>query len=266
MSELKGKVVLVDFWTYTCINCIRTLPYVTAWHDLYKDKGLVVVGIHTPEFEFEKKKENVVNALKQYNISYPVLLDNEYENWNAFNNRYWPAKYLIDAKGQIRYTHFGEGEYVETEKMNQELLKETGNQELSAIQSVEKADDLLSHRTPETYLGSDRTERRSDKVEGLSKDFYYLKGKWQISNEYAVSSVGSSLTLNFSGKEVNLVMSPAQKGNRIRIYLNDKLIDTIILDTERLYNLVKLPEYTGSSILKIEFLDDGIKCFAFTFG
>ena len=266
MSELKGKVVLVDFWTYTCINCIRTLPYITAWHDLYKDKGLVIIGIHTPEFEFEKKKENVVNAMKQYGISYPVLMDNEYENWNAFNNRYWPAKYLIDAKGQIRYTHFGEGEYIETEKMIQELLKEAGNQKLNPIQTVEKADDLLLRRTPETYLGSDRTERRSDTVEDLSKDFYYLKGKWQTSNEYAVSSVGSSLTLNFSGKEVNLVMSPAQKGNKIRIYLNDKLIDTIILDTERLYNLVKLPEYTGSSILKIEFLDDGIKCFAFTFG
>lgn len=266
MSELKGKVVLVDFWTYTCINCIRTLPYLTAWHDLYKDKGLVIIGIHTPEFEFEKKKENVENAMKQYGISYPVLMDNEYENWNAFNNRYWPAKYLIDSKGQIRYTHFGEGEYIQTEKMIQELLKEAGNQKLNPIQTEEKSEDLILRRTPEIYLGSDRTERRSDTIKGLSKDFYYLNGKWQISNEYAVSTVGSSLTLNFSGKEVNLVISPAQKGNKIRIYLNDKLLNTITLDTERLYNLVKLTEYTGSSMLKIEFLDDGIKCFAFTFG
>lgn len=266
ISELKGKVVLVDFWTYTCINCIRTLPYITSWHKTYKDKGLVIVGIHTPEFEFEKKKENVVNAMKQYGISYPVLMDNEYANWNAFNNRYWPAKYLIDAKGQIRYTHFGEGEYIETEKMIQELLKEAGNQKFNTIQTEDKTEDQISRRTPETYLGSDRTERRSDRVENLSQDYYYLQGKWQISNEYAVSSVGSSLTLNFSGKEVNLVISPAKKGNRIRIYLNDKLVNTITLDTERLYNLVELSEYTGSSLLKIEFLDDGIKCFAFTFG
>jgi len=266
MSKLKGKVVLVDFWTYTCINCIRTLPYITAWHKTYEDKGLVIVGIHTPEFEFEKKKENVVNAMNQYGISYPVLMDNEYENWNAFNNRYWPAKYLIDAKGQIRYTHFGEGEYVQTEKMIQTLLKEAGNQKLDRITTNESNDNQRLYRTPETYLGSDRSERRSYTLENLAQDNFFLKGNWKISNEYAVSSAGSSLILNFSGREVNLVMSPAKKGNKIRVYLNNKLVNTITLDTERLYNLVKLPEYTGSSILKIEFLDDGIKCFAFTFG
>src|SRR3989338_5772498 len=128
MQDLRGKVVLVDIWTYTCINCIRTLPHVTRWYDTYRDKGFVVVGVHTPEFEFEKKTENVLAAIKQYNIHYPVAQDNDFATWNAYNNHYWPAKYLIDSKGDIRYFHFGEGKYEETEKAIQQFLAEAGQE------------------------------------------------------------------------------------------------------------------------------------------
>src|SRR3989338_5271770 len=128
LADLRGKVVLVDIWTYTCINCIRTLPHVTRWYDTYRDKGFVVVGVHTPEFEFEKKTENVLAAIKQYNIHYPVAQDNDFATWNAYNNHYWPAKYLIDSKGDIRYFHFGEGKYEETEKAIQQFLAEAGQE------------------------------------------------------------------------------------------------------------------------------------------
>lgn len=277
MSSLKGKVVLVDFWTYTCINCIRTLPALTSWHTKYKDKGLVIVGIHTPEFAFEKRKENVEEAIKMYGISYPILQDNDYENWNAYSNRYWPAKYLIDASGRIRYTHFGEGAYEETEKKIQELLLENGVTQLDSIHQEETEGLLFQSRTPEIYLGSTRTEGRVKTTDDMPLHTYALTGQWTVADEYARSAPQSSLTLHFEGNEVNLVMSPLKKGDRVKIYLDDKVVDddntgtdvingVVTLDTERLYNLIRLPKHSKSSILRLEFLDGATACYAFTFG
>ncbi|MFZ2026683.1 MAG: cytochrome c biogenesis protein DipZ [Microgenomates group bacterium] len=277
MSSLKGKVVLVDFWTYTCINCIRTLPTLTSWHTKYKDKGLVIVGIHTPEFAFERSKENVESALKMYGISYPVLQDNDYENWNAYSNRYWPAKYLIDASGRIRYTHFGEGAYEETEKKIQELLLENGVNQLDSIQEEKTQGTLFQGRTPELYLGSNRTEGRVEVIDDMPLHTYVLSGQWTITDEYARSSPDSSLTLHFQGNEVNLVMSPLKKGDRVKVYLDDKVVDEtlsgtdvrngiVTLDMERLYNIIRLPKHSRSSILRLEFLDGATECYAFTFG
>lgn len=277
MSSLRGKVVLVDFWTYTCINCIRTLPSLTSWHAKYKDKGLVIIGIHTPEFAFERSKENVEDAIKMYNIRYPVLQDNEYENWNAYENRYWPAKYLIDASGRIRYTHFGEGAYEETERKIQELLLENGAGQLDSLKIDQKDTFLFQRRTPEIYLGSRRTEGRVVSTNNMPLDSYVLDGKWTISDEYARSSPTSSLTLHFQGKEVNLVMSPLKKGDRAKVYLNDEVVQSgdsgsdvvdgiITLDTERLYHIIRLKEHSRSSILRIEFIDGATECYAFTFG
>lgn len=277
MSSLRGKVVLVDFWTYTCINCIRTLPTLTSWHTKYKDKGLVIVGIHTPEFAFEKRKENVEEAIKMYGISYPVLQDNDYENWNAYSNRYWPAKYLIDASGRIRYTHFGEGAYEETEKKIQELLLENGVTQLDSIKQEKTEGLLFQSRTPEIYLGSTRTEGRVTTTDDMPLHTYVLTGQWTIADEYARSAPQSSLTLHFEGNEVNLVMSPLKKGDRVKIYLDDKVVNddntgtdvkngVVTLDTERLYNLIRLPKHSKSSILRMEFLDGATECYAFTFG
>lgn len=277
ISSLKGKVVLIDFWTYTCINCIRTLPALTTWHTKYKDKGLMIVGIHTPEFAFERSKENVEEAIRMYGIAYPVLQDNAYENWNAYGNRYWPAKYLIDASGRIRYTHFGEGAYEETEKKIQELLLENGVTQLGSIQEEKTESPLFQSRTPEIYLGSVRTEGRVSSPDEMPLNTYALTGQWTVTDEYARSAPQSSLTLHFEGNEVNLVMSPLKKGDRVRIYLDDKLISDdyagtdvkdgiITLDTERLYNIVRLPNHSRSSILRMEFLDGATECYAFTFG
>lgn len=277
ISSLKGKVVLIDFWTYTCINCIRTLPALTTWHTKYKDKGLMIVGIHTPEFAFERSKENVEEAIRMYGIAYPVLQDNAYENWNAYGNRYWPAKYLIDASGRIRYTHFGEGAYEETEKKIQELLLENGVTQLGSIQEEKTESPLFQSRTPEIYLGSVRTEGRVSSPDEMPLNTYALTGQWTITDEYARSAPGSSLILHFEGNEVNLVMSPLKKGDRVRIYLDDKLISDdyagtdvtdgiVTLDTERLYNILRLRNHSRSSILRMEFLDGATECYAFTFG
>lgn len=277
ISSLKGKVVLIDFWTYTCINCIRTLPALTTWHTKYKDKGLMIVGIHTPEFAFERSKENVEEAIRMYGIAYPVLQDNAYENWNAYGNRYWPAKYLIDASGRIRYTHFGEGAYEETEKKIQELLLENGVTQLGSIQEEKTESPLFQSRTPEIYLGSVRTEGRVSSPDEMPLNTYALTGQWTVTDEYARSAPQSSLTLHFEGNEVNLVMSPLKKGDRVKIYLDGAIISDdyagtdvrdgiITLDTERLYNIVRLPNHSRSSILRMEFLDGATECYAFTFG
>lgn len=289
MEELRGKVILIDFWTYTCINCIRTLPHVTGWYEKYKDQGLVVVGVHTPEFEFEKKTENVEQAIKQYKITYPVAQDNDYETWNAYANRYWPAKYLIDAKGVIRYTHFGEGKYEETEEAIQALLKEAGSE--VALEKTNMPDQTPRNRlTPETYLGSKRMaylfkDRGIDSgtydfslAEDLPMDQFSLGGKWTIGNEYAMSVKNSVLTLHFYASNVFLVMRPPKSGaGKIRVLLDGKVVDAqstgedvkngiVIVDTDRLYKLVELKEGAGDHILRLEFQTPGTQSYALTFG
>lgn len=256
ISQLKGKVVLIDFWTYTCINCIRTLPYVTSWYEKYKDKGFVVVGVHTPEFEFEKKTENVQNAIKQYNIHYPVAQDNDYKTWRAYNNHYWPAEYLIDAQGNIRRTHFGEGEYDQTEKAIQELLKEAGQK--ADMPTVELPDQTpRSQLTPETYLGLNRRKGYGD--------IWSLGGTWDNQGEYIESRANSTLDFKFNAAKVFLVITPATRKDLIKVSVDGKLTQTLTVSESKLYTLVGLPQ-VGTHELHLEFQTPGTKIYAFTFG
>ena len=276
ISQLKGKVVLVDFWTYTCINCIRTLPYVVSWYEKYRDKGLVIIGVHTPEFEFEKKTENVQAAIKQYKINYPVAQDNDYATWKAYFNQYWPAKYLIDAKGIIRYTHFGEGEYDKTEKNIQILLKEAG---LGGEMPLTELTDQTpkSKLTPETYLGLGRMDRFSSKEKArIGSNSYTLPltlpinnwafgGSWDIQDEYSESKGNSILEMNFQAGKVFLVITPKTSSDIIKVFIDGKETQTISVTEAKLYTLVNLPE-TGIHKLRLDFQTPGTKIYAFTFG
>ncbi len=252
MAELKGKVVLIDFWTYTCINCIRTLPHVTGWYEKYKNSGLVVVGVHTPEFEFEKNTKNVEGAIAQYKINYPVAQDNDYQTWRAYDNHYWPAKYLIDKDGVIRYTHFGEGKYEETDEKIQELLKETGVTVGETMLSLSQ-ETPTERLTPETYLGNLRGD-----------ESVTFEGQWNRTDEYAESKKGSILTIPFHARKVFLVITP-RGADSVEVFLDDKKSKMIKLDDARLYELVSLDEI-GDHILKLKFNSDGTKVYAFTFG
>lgn len=288
-DELKGKVVLVDFWTYTCINCIRTLPYVTAWYEQYKADGLVVVGVHTPEFEFEKEEANVLKAMKDFGINYPVVQDNEFLIWNSYSNRYWPAHYLIDRKGRIRYTHFGEGEYNATEDMIRRLLKETGGTVSGdALEMPDKTPQ--GPRTPESYLGYARIDRfaSAEKIvedaparytlsPGLPTHSFALGGMWTITPEYARSAKGSELELAFEGQDVFLVMRPVVGGTpgKVEVYLDEGLVSSfagldvkggvVTVDSDRLYRLIHV-EDGKEHLLKLRFIDSPVEVFAFTFG
>ncbi len=263
ISQLKGKVVLVDFWTYTCINCIRTLPFVTSWYEKYKDKGFIVIGVHTPEFEFEKKTENVLNAIKQYNIHYPVAQDNDYLTWKAYNNHYWPAEYLIDAKGVIRHTHFGEGEYNVTEKAIQDLLKEAGQNPDMPLTNMPDQPPK-SQITPETYLGLSRRDKYSSSKD-LSLNTWTLNGNWDEQDEYISSKEISALDFKFNAGKVFLVITPATKSDVINVLVDGKLTQTITASEAKLYPLVELPQ-VGTHLLHLDFQTPGTKIYAFTFG
>lgn len=288
MESLRGNVILIDFWTYTCINCIRTLPHVTEWYDKYKDKKFVVIGVHTPEFEFEKKTENVEDAIKRFNIHYPVAQDNNYSTWNAFNNQYWPAEYLIDAKGIIRHTHFGEGEYDRTEEYIQELLAEAGNNVALPLDSTRDMTPK-SPVSPETYVGINRMERNANGFI-ITKGFhtfanpslvpihyFAFSGEWDIESEFASSQKKSELLFHFTACHVYLVMHPKNPGDRVIVYIDDKPItidqsgrdvknNEIILDSERLYDIVDLQGKTEEHLLKLRFENSSTESFAFTFG
>jgi len=274
MAALRGKVVLVDFWTYTCINCIRTLPFVTSWYEKYKDKGFVVIGVHTPEFEFEKKTENVENAIKQYSIHYPVPQDNDYATWNAYSNQYWPAEYLIDAQGNIRRTHFGEGEYDQTEMAIKKLLEEAGAKIDTELLNV-KDQTPKTTLSPETYLGLLRRDRYTKDNPPLH--FFSYGGQWNVQNEYAESTGDSSLEFNFYADRVFLVITPSDGKDTVNVFLDGKLIDSstagrdvvdgkVTIDEARLYNLVDMKGKAGQHLLKLEFKTKRTKVFAFTFG
>lgn len=289
LSDLKGKVILVDFWTYTCINCIRTLPHVTSWYDKYKDKGFVVIGVHTPEFQFEHDTNNVLNAIKMYNIHYPVPQDNNYAIWNSYNNQYWPAEYLIDANGNVRRTHFGEGEYDQTEMAIQALLKEKGAKVTSSLDKMPDQTPTIQF-SPETYLGSSRMQyyypngntgnvnQSFTLSDNLSQDSFSLGGEWNIVNDNAVTGKNAVLNYNFSADKVFLVLRPGSSKNaKVKVILDGKLIDSsnagsdvqngeVTIDSDRLYNLIDLKGNPGNHILKLEFEDIGIEVFAFTFG
>lgn len=255
LSELRGKVVLIDFWTYTCINCIRTLPYLRDWHAKYASQGLVIIGVHTPEFEFEKNPENVKKAITDFKLEYPIMQDNDYATWRAYNNRYWPAKYFIDKDGKIRSTHFGEGDYDESENIIQELLAATG---ATISFPVSNPSYQITSRTPELYLGSLRS------VPG----YYVQTGDWKTFPEYSQTTSDSKLTLQFESKDVFLVMRPASPTGgtgQVKVFLDDELINTVTVDSDRLYDLVKL-DSPGKHTLRLEFSGSPLQLFAFTFG
>ena len=253
LKELKGKVVLVDFWTYTCINCQRTFPYLKDWDKKYRESGLTIIGVHSPEFEFEKSGKNVQQAIADFGLTYPVMQDNNFATWKAYNNQYWPAKYLIDKDGIIRYTHFGEGGYDETEAMIQQLLKETG---ATTTSDINNPTYTTYGRTPELYLGSERYAPNTP----ITRD-----GKWNMNKEYALPAPGATMTVSYDAKSVYLVMRPISGSATVEINLDGKYQKTITVDKDTLYTLVD-SESPAPHELRLVFPSGNLELFAFTFG
>ena len=268
LEQLKGKVVLIDFWTYSCINCVRTLPYLTKWDQKYRDQGLVILGVHAPEFEFEKKKENVIKATETYNIQYPVALDNNFDTWTVYKNKFWPAHYLIDRNGNVVYTHLGEGNYDITEKNIQFLL---GADNTDIKKSSEKT--ITDGQSPETYLGADRSEREIKTGSEILLHHWSINNGWSRNPEYIESKeVGAELIFHAFAKKVFLVMDKKGKTPMtVKIQIKSKDSDqfndfkTIIVDQATLYELAdfKTPK---NAYIKIISPQSGLKAFAFTFG
>jgi len=298
-AGLRGKVVLVDVWTYTCINWLRTLPYVRAWFEKYRDQGLVVIGVHAPEFTFEHDLDNVRRAVKDMRVEYPVALDNDFAIWRAFRNRYWPALYLVDAKGRIRHRQFGEGEYEESEKMIQRLLMEAGTmgvrQGLVSVdgRGAEAAPDWGNLKSPENYLGYDRTEgfaSPGDAVlnsrhvyalpERLKLHQWALAGDWTVGSQATVlNTADGRVAYRFHARDLHLVMGPASPRAPVRFRV---LIDgnppgaahgtdaddqgNGVVREQRQYQLIRQPKPIEDRRFEIVFLDPGVEAFAFTFG
>ncbi len=297
-EQLRGKVVLVDFWTYSCINCIRTVPFVRAWAEKYKDQGLVVIGVHSPEFAFEKKIDNVKQAISDFKIGYPVAVDNDHKIWRAFENNYWPAHYLIDAKGQIRYHHFGEGNYRQTEQAIQDLLHEAGSEMATSApvdpqaKGAEASPDLKNIRSGETYLGYERATGFASKEPlraGVASDYtsrdldlneWGLAGTWTINPEQAVlDRAGGEITSRFSARDLHLVLGPGKAGKPVRfqVTIDGKAPGTNhgadidadgngTVTSTRLYQLVRQSGEVEARNFEIRFLDPGVEAYAFTFG
>jgi cytochrome c biogenesis protein CcdA/thiol-disulfide isomerase/thioredoxin len=285
MKELRGKVVLIDFWTYSCINCIRTLPYLNAWYQRYAKDGLVIVGVHTPEFPFEREASNVEEAIKTDGIEYPVVQDNEDGTWNAYNNLYWPAEYFVDSRGHVRYAHFGEGQYGEKEQVIRELLTEAGHppgKERSGAHGI-AAEPTVS--TPESYLGSGRAENFTNGLITKGTHDFTLQppgenelsygGEWQITEQPVTAKKGARLALNFGARRVYLVLGSPGKPRRVKVLLDGKPIATaddgadvhngyVKVTDERLYNLVELPRVEHHVLELVP--EEGVQGYAFTFG
>jgi cytochrome c biogenesis protein CcdA/thiol-disulfide isomerase/thioredoxin len=298
-KSLRGKVVMIDFWTYSCINCLRALPYVEGWATKYKDAGLVVIGVHTPEFAFEKERSNVEKAVRDLKITYPVAIDSDYKIWEAFNNQYWPAHYFIDGKGRIRAHHFGEGGYDESERVIQELLKENGATSLAAgvlnvnATGAEAASDARNVGSPETYVGYKRAANFAS-AEPIAKDSrktyspqprlslnqWALGGSWKLGEESAVlQSVPGKIVFRFHARDLHLVLGPAKNGKPIRFVVkidgtppgDDHGADTDAsgagtVQGNRLYQLIRQKGAVEDRTFEIDFLDPGVEAFAFTFG
>lgn len=289
LEELKGRVVLIDFWTYSCINCIRTLPYLKDWYEKYEDDGLVIIGVHAPEFPFEKKYENVVKAVREHGLKYPIALDNNFETWQNYNNRYWPAKYFIDREGNVRHHHYGEGDYDGSEAVIQALLAEGGQAPKEKI-SPDVELNFNSGQTPETYLGywrlanfKNQKDIAKDKIKNyslssdLSEDQWSIGGDWNIT-EKVLESAGndSKLIFNFSAKDVFLVMGSDTTSN-VKVYLNGVLIEPssqgadvnanaeILVNDYRLYRVVEAESFIKEGLLELIF-PAGVEAHAFTFG
>jgi cytochrome c biogenesis protein CcdA/thiol-disulfide isomerase/thioredoxin len=297
-DQLKGHVVLVDFWTYSCINCLRSIPYVRAWAEKYKDSGLIVIGVHTPEFAFEKDQDNVRKAVGELKIAYPVALDNDYKIWKAFNNSYWPADYLVDATGHVRFHHFGEGKYDETEQQIQQLLKEH-NPQLSVNGLVKvaatgaEAPPDSDVESPETYVGYERADSflspgglKQDVAQVYSIPKHLELNQWGLSGNWtdhaqvaSLDSVRGSIVFRFHARDVHLVLGPAANGKPVRFRVkidgaapganhgvdSDAQGDGKITD-QRLYQLIRQKGAIEDRTFEIEFLDPGAQAYAFTFG
>jgi cytochrome c biogenesis protein CcdA/thiol-disulfide isomerase/thioredoxin len=298
-QALKGKVVLVDFWTYSCINCLRTLPYVKAWAEKYRDQGLIVIGVHAPEFAFERDVGNVTKAMKELGINYPVAIDNDYKIWRAFNNEYWPAHYFADGQGRIRYHHFGEGDYAESERVIQQLLREAGAKTVADglinadAKGVQQAPDMNQVLSPETYVGYQRAEHFvpdtslvPDKVAAytpptnLALNDWSLGGQWNVGAERATASASaSSIVYRFHARDLHLVLGPGGDGKPVRFKVlidGQAPADAHGVDVapdgsgrvteQRLYQLVRQTDGVKDRTFSIEFLDPGVSAYAFTFG
>jgi thiol-disulfide isomerase/thioredoxin len=298
-SSLRGKVVVIDFWTYTCINWLRSLPYVRAWAEKYQDHGVVVIGVHTPEFAFEHDIENVRRAAQDMRVSYPIAIDNDYAIWRAFTNHYWPALYIVDAQGHLRYHHFGEGEYEQSELILQHVLAEAGiggiAHELVTVDAsgAEAAADWGSLRSAETYVGYERTENFAspggavlDKRRvyiapvRLRLNHWALAGDWTVEKQATVlNKANGRIAYRFHARDFHLVMGPADRGTSVRfrvlidgrtpgaahgIDVDDQGNGTVT--QQRLYQLIRQPGHIADRQFEIEFLDAGVEAFAFTFG
>ncbi len=298
-KELKGKVVLVDFWTYSCINCLRSLPYIEAWAQKYKNSGLVVIGVHSPEFGFEQKLPNVQKAVQKYGVTFPVALDSNYAIWQAFHNKFWPADYFIDARGKVRYEHFGEGSYDEEERWIQDLLKQRSANPMPGgmvsvdATGVEEAADMSQIRSPETYIGYARAQN-FDSPGGIRRDEKHLYtppshpalnqwgfgGQWIDHDQAAIlKSSSGEIVFHFHARDLNLVLGPTADGKPVRFRVTidghapgaDHGVDTDaggngVVKGYRLYQLVRQRDGVTDHIFRIEFLDPGVQAFSFTFG
>jgi thiol-disulfide isomerase/thioredoxin len=296
-SALRGKVVLIDFWTYTCINWLRTLPYLRAWDEKYRDQGLVVIGVHAPEFSFEKDLNNVRRSVKDMGIGYPVAVDSEHLIWRAFDNQYWPALYFIDSQGRVRHHQFGEGSYEESEKVIQELLAETGvkvDPEPVSVggSGIEAAADWGNLKSPENYLGYDRTQNFAPDDLALNEPRTYqvpprlrlnewgLSGDWTVKRETVVlNKANGRIAYRFHARDLHLVIGPASPGApvKFRVLIDgqppgashgndvDEQGEGTVFE-QRLYQLVRQPTPIVDRQFDIEFLGSGVEVFAFTFG
>jgi thiol-disulfide isomerase/thioredoxin len=304
MESLRGRIVVIDFWEYTCVNCIRTLPYVTEWHRRYADHGVVIIGVHTPEFAFGRDRANVARAVEEFGIEYPVVLDNDYEIWSLYANRYWPRKYIVDREGKIVYDHAGEGGYAETEGFLQRLILENDpDAELPPTMAPVRPSDEVGARcyprTPELYcgygrgrygnddkIGRDETKQYNDgRAGGHARNLLYLHGEWRVGEEQATSEGPASgdnyMLLQFQGNEINAVMSPPP-GEEVRVYLEkdgrplaedeagadvafDERGSYVAAAVGRMYQLYDAEEY-GSAEFSLHPAGPGVSIFAFTFG
>jgi len=297
-ESLRGKVVLVDFWTYSCINCLRTLPYVKAWAEKYRDQGLVVIGVHSPEFAFERDINNVTKESKKLGVTYPIAIDNNFSIWQAFNNQYWPAHYFIDAKGHIRYMHFGEGNYAESERVIQELLRQAGAQNVNdklanvAGKGIEQSASGMNDISPETYLGYQRAENfasgrlNNDEVAdyrqptALPLNAWGLVGRWNVGGEHiTLAGEKGRIVYQFRARDVHLVLGPAGNGKPVRFNVSldgqppgamhgsDIAADgSGTVTDQRLYQLIRQKDGAGEHTVSIEFEQPGATAYAFTFG
>jgi thiol-disulfide isomerase/thioredoxin len=298
-ADLRGKVVVVNFWTYSCINCLRTIPYLNAWYGRYREQGLVVIGVHAPEFAFEREVRNVKRATAELRIAYPVVVDDHFAIWRAFGNQYWPAFYIVDAQGRVRYHRFGEGDYDQSEQVIRQLLAEAGHSRLPALAGeakaggAEAASDPHHLQSPETYLGSGQAERFAS-PQSVARDEirdytapampalndWGLAGRWRISAERAqLGNAPGRIVYRFHARDLHLVLGPAADGKPIRFRVtidgeapgashgSDVAADgSGTVDRERLYQLIRQTGPVRDRTFAIEFLDPGASAYSFTFG